>query len=96
MRASLSKNACIGFSEFNELNECLNRSLRGKEEGAFVGNIRKIDLTTGADFLRKKQDLVERSLRWCPPSLRSFRRRSSYGGQDGGEQVATGERIQGR
>jgi hypothetical protein len=30
--ASLSKNPCIGFSEFNELNEGLNQWLSGKKK----------------------------------------------------------------
>jgi hypothetical protein len=40
--ASLSKNACIGFAEFNELNEGLNQWLSGKKEVlllAIFGNL---------------------------------------------------------
>jgi hypothetical protein len=34
--ASLSKNPCIGFAEFNELNEGLNQWLSGKKEVLFL------------------------------------------------------------
>jgi hypothetical protein len=41
-QASLSKSTCVGFSEFNELNEALNESLRGKEEDAFIGKFKNL------------------------------------------------------
>jgi hypothetical protein len=34
--ASLSKNPCIGFAEFNELNEGLNEWLSGKKEALLL------------------------------------------------------------
>jgi hypothetical protein len=37
---SLSKNVCIGFSEFNELNESLNDSLSAKNEALLLANSR--------------------------------------------------------
>jgi len=40
--ASLSKNTCIGFAEFNELNEALNQWLSDKKEAlllAIFGNL---------------------------------------------------------
>jgi len=41
-QASLSKNPCIGFAEFNELNEGLNQWLSGKKEVLFPANSRNL------------------------------------------------------
>ena len=41
-QASLSKNTCIGFSEFNELNEALNEWLSDKKEVLLLANSRNL------------------------------------------------------
>jgi len=39
---SLSKNICIGFSEFNELNEALNEWISDKKEVLLLANSRNL------------------------------------------------------
>jgi hypothetical protein len=71
--ASLSKNRCIGFSEFNELNESLNQRVDLEKEGAFIWQSSRIRFNEGAGCSPKKSRVYSLFVKWLPPDSTHFR-----------------------